>query len=197
MPDYSLCVITPTIGRDTLRDTLQSAALSEYDQWLVLSDGEQPAARAIVDEFKDDKPELVYIEVKNQHRNYGNYQRDLGMRLSDKDFFIFMDDDDIFVPDAIDRIRREINGRKPKPVMFRMIHYANHIIWQTQQLAVGNIGGTMFVVPNIKSRLGKWSDDSTYQSDFMFIESTLKKWPPQSLLWCGDIIAQVKGRLSQ
>lgn len=184
----NLCIITPTISRPTLARTLQSADLGPLDEWLVFGDGPQPEARRVVEKLKPTRPWLVYIETDRQSGRNGNVLRDLAIALSDKDYFVFMDDDDIFAPGAIETIKREIDDRPPAPLIFRMKQPGGAVIWQEMLLTPGNVGGAMFVVPNVREKLGQWAATTGHASDFNFIETTLNKWQPQTARWCGDII---------
>lgn len=191
--NYTLCVITPTIGRQSLRATLESAALSDNDEWLVIGDGPQPEARAIVQELKEAHPYLHYFETDWASNNFGNTQRDIAMSVSDKEYFVFMDDDDIFAPEAIDRIRRDIDHKEPGPQLFKMQNWTGKIIWENRLITVGNVGTPMFVVPNEPKKLARWDATNGYESDCNFIKATVEKWLPKSVKWSGDIIALCKG----
>ncbi len=186
----TLCVITPTISRPTLRRAITSARLTPDDEWLVIGDGSQSEAEAVVESLAI-LPYLQYVEGPRT-RNRGNEQRDLGMSLSDRDYFLFLDDDDVFERGAIDIIRHHLEtADKTKPFMFRM-HHNGGVIWTSRELFPGNVGGSMFCVPNIPDRLGWWSGWSNEQtSDLEFIESTLQHWDAKNdLVWSGDVIVR-------
>lgn len=186
----TICVITPTISRPTLRKALISARLTPEDEWVVVGDGPQPGAEAVVESLAI-IPYLHYIEGPLT-RNMGNEQRDIGMSLSHKDYFLFMDDDDEFVPGAVDIVRRHLREVKgPRPIIFRM-HHNEHVIWTSRMLEPGNVGTSMFCIPNVPGRLGKWSGWPNPQtSDLEFLNDTLKYWNAKSdLIWSGDVIAR-------
>lgn len=185
-----LCVITPTFGRETLRRLLVSDKLAEGDEWLVIGDGPQPHAEAVCDELRI-LPYLRYVEgpLTNDRRNS---QRDLGMRLALADYLIFADDDDVFVPGAIKTIRRQLTGN---PFMFRIWHNGG-VIWQNREIVPGNVGRSMFVVPNNPRRLARWADDPTYAGDVSFIQNTMKFYQLKDLVWAGEIIQVMKPETS-
>lgn len=175
MSNYSLCVITPTISRPTLYQAITSAIV---DEWLVIGDGPQLEAERIVNEVEG----IDYIEGP-QTGDYGNAQRDLGIAQAQADYLSFLDDDDVFMPGAVETIKSQLDG---SPIIFRMLHPTGAVLWQRPGLSVGNVGGSMFIVPNVKSKLGKWANGKGYMSDFDFIETTLKHWGQPK--WAGDVI---------
>lgn len=127
-----LTVITPTKGRDSLRDTLASIApqLAPGDEHLVIGDGPQPGAAALCGLFG-----ARYYDGPLCH-TYGNAQRDYGISLATGDWLAFCDDDDTFTPGALDAIR-SIQVRKPH--IFRM-ETPRGILWEHEQVQEGNVG---------------------------------------------------------
>lgn len=177
----SLCIITPTIGRPTLERTLTSAKLSKNDEWLVIGDG--PQSFSVVDMVEKLGSPYSYIEHP-KNNDCGNALKNFGMAISDKDYFLFLDDDDIFTPDAIELVRHyteQTNG----PIIFRMITPQGETIWKDQIITPGNVGSGMVCFPNIFNKLGKYG--TGYSADFFFIEQTVKKWQGQ-ITWAGEII---------
>lgn len=192
MSDYqpTICVITPTISRDSLKATLESATLSPRDDWVVIGDGPQPKARAIVESLGKNRTYLRYMETEVQRGNWGNIPRDVAMKESPKDYFIFLDDDDVFAPNAMPVLKAELAKAFPCPVMFRLITADGRTIWKDHRFGVGNIAGSMFACRNVPGRIGRWDNDGGYQSDFHFIEQTLNYYPNwrTSLVWSGEVI---------
>jgi hypothetical protein len=188
----TICVITPTIGRPTLRQTLESGAadLGPGDLWIVLGDGPQPEALEICKKI-DFNCKPAFLESVAPLGDYGNSLRDQAMSIATQDYFIFLDDDDIFVPGAISIIKREIAEHYPRPIMFRMMNGNGEFLWRTREVTPGNVGGSMFCCPNTPGRLGTWANGSHHRSDFNFIKETLKLYGPgwrQNLFWSGDVI---------
>lgn len=192
----TICIITPTRGRPTLERTINSITddlVSTDDYWLVLPDGELAWSKVIG--ILPYSKEILLLEPQSHlpQGDYGNKLRDLAMSSSrsDCDYFVFIDDDDVFTPGAIDIIKREIAQHHPRPIMFRMINGNGEILWKTREVTPGNVGGSMFCVPNDPDKLGKWDNGQGHRSDFEFIRSTLEKYGPdwrQQLVWSGDMI---------
>lgn len=198
----SICVITPTIGRPALRQTLESGAahLSDGDLWLIVGDGPQPEALEICRQVLGNRFAFMATEIKLG--DYGNPLRDQAMKFTeqDQDYFVFLDDDDAFAPNAIPIIKREIAQHYPGPIMFRMINGNGELLWHTREVTPGNVGGSMFCCPNTPGRLGTWTNGTGHRSDFNFIEQTLKLYGPgwrQNLFWSGDVIVHCRPEETQ
>ncbi len=88
----SISIITPTIGRNSLRPMLQRVLvqLQDGDEVLVVGDGPQANAKKIVDEFKH---ALVRYWESEPIHNYGNPQRNTAVEEAKGDYLLFVDDD--------------------------------------------------------------------------------------------------------
>jgi hypothetical protein len=195
----SICIITPTIGRPTLRRTLEGGIenLGPQDLWMILGDGPQPEALEIYRqlEFNYQTAFIESIAPKGDYGDYGNYLRDQAMKIAVQDYFIFLDDDDVFAPNAIPIIKHEIAQLYPRPIMFRMINGNGELLWRTREVTPGNVGGSMFCCSNTPGKLGTWANGAGHQSDLHFIEETLKLYGPgwrQNLFWSGDVIVHCR-----
>lgn len=182
----SVCVITPTIGRDSLRTMLQGLLpqLAPGDEVLIIGDGPQPNAQKIVDEIKS--PLIRYWDIP-LIRNYGNPQRNIALREAKADYIMFVDDDDSVHPDGIVKVKTTAQKYPGHPLMFKMFHKTTEI-WRTPTIACGNVSGQMFVAPNVKEKLGRWS--GYYHADFDFITSTVALYPKDSVVWRYEFITK-------
>lgn len=165
----SISIITPTIGRQSLRPMLQRVLvqLKDGDEVLVIGDGPQPNAKKIVDEYKH---ALVRYWESEPIHNYGNPQRNTAVEEAKGDYLLFVDDDDMPSPHALSVIRNVAQQFPEKPLMFKMMH-CGWELWKQPKVEQGNISGQMFVTPNVKGKVGKWS--GRYEADFDFVSSTL------------------------
>jgi hypothetical protein len=175
-----------------LARTLESGAkdLDKNDLWIIFGDGLETGIIEIC-QHVDFNCETALLESVTTFGDYGNSLRDQAMSVATQDYFIFLDDDDIFAPNAIPIIKREIAEHHPRPIMFRMINGNGELLWRTREVTPGNVGGSMFCCPNTPGKLGTWANGRGHQSDFHFIEETLKLYGPgwrQNLFWSGDVI---------
>src|SRR5687767_10019318 len=103
-----LSIIIPTLSRPTLRRTLLSIRPVSPVEVLVIGDGKQPQAKALVKELRTEVPYQLYY-LKGPHtENWGNEQRNMGIEKAQGNHLLFIDDDDIYIPDALKIINRAI-----------------------------------------------------------------------------------------
>ena len=165
-----LTVITPTIGRRSLLDTLLSVAvqLEPDDEHIVIGDSVQPEAEAMCKSFG-----AIYRDGPVSH-NYGNTQRDVAAAIAAGEYLMYCDDDDVLTPDALALVREAVKAQPGIPHLFRMRHPTFGVLWQRPALVCGNVGTPMFVVPN-DGRRSLWDDGNsqTYEGDYRFIARTV------------------------
>jgi len=121
--------------------------------------------------------------------DWGATPRTRGMRQATGTYLLWMDDDDVYHPSGLARVRNAIVANPGRPLMFQM-RRASHlqdVLWSGKDLVQGNVSTQMFVVPNDKSKLGVWGCE--YTGDYEFIKSTLSYYHSESLVWIPEIIA--------
>lgn len=109
------------------------------------------------------------------------------------DYLVFQDDDDMFAPDALLYIRRATRHLKPpRPLIFKFkIHRAGGVtLPRGRDLGLGKVGGHCLVVPNVKEKLGTWTD--RYEGDWDFIEETLRLWEPLEPVFRQEVITYAR-----
>jgi len=182
--DMKISVITPTIGRDSLRTMLDALVpqLEDGDEAIIVGDGPQPNAQRIVESYRNSR--LIYLE-QGPIRNYGNPQRNLAIKMAKGDYLFFVDDDDVPLKDCVKGVKAIASRNPGRPFMFRMYHGPG-LLWETNEIRGGNISGQMFIPPNKPELLGEWS--GKYAADYDFITSTLAKYPEGALMWRGEIV---------
>jgi glycosyltransferase involved in cell wall biosynthesis len=186
--DDALTIVVPTIGRPSLRNTLDSIAcqLQMFDQVFVVADGNYPASNTLVQQYGI---QYGYFELANgPHNDWGARARNFGIDLAKKAYIAFMDDDDHYLPGAFEFIKNAIQMSPGNPFMFRMIHGKN-IIWTRNELALGNVSSQMVVVPNDRKKLGRFTD--RYEGDYDFIKQTADLYSTDydPFIWREEIIS--------
>lgn len=175
----SICIITPTIGRDSMKTMLDGLLpqLVKGDEVLIIGDGPQPNSQRIVNEINS--PFIRYWEIP-LIRNFGNPQRNLAIKEAKADYLMFVDDDDTVHEDGIRKVRKAATKNPGMLLMFKMMHQGIEI-WRTPTVVAGNVSGQMFVLPNVKGKIGTWSGN--YHADLDFMNSTIALYPPNSVVW--------------
>lgn len=178
-------IIVPTCGRRTLKRTLLSmrGQLTIDDEVLVVGDGPQPRAQAVVESLG--WPPLRYIEGP-QTGCFGNSQRMLGIAAATGDYLVFIDDDDTFTSDAINMMRLAVEEQPGKAFMWRFVDRNGGVLWRNAIVTMGNVGTPCICFPAERGRLGKWEE--VYEGDFHYIRSTLNHFAPSEIVWRQEIV---------
>jgi glycosyltransferase involved in cell wall biosynthesis len=152
-----LSVIVPTIGRETLAATLASAAaqLEGGDEVVVVGDGLQPRARALFEAGRTLGPQWRYVEHGSPDE-FGNAQRNAGIRLASGHYLLFIDDDDIYADGALAAVRAAIAAAPGRSFVFKMDNYGD-LLWRLPRFTYGDVGTPMFVCPNLRGALPHWT----------------------------------------
>ena len=163
-PTTTLSIVIPTIGRRSLRQTLESIRpqLGADDQVLIVADkdGNVSRARKICLDVSAGDPRFVYAEKQHEEPGIGDAQRNHGMQIASGTHLAFIDDDDVYADGALAAMRAAACDR---PAIFRMEYRRGRAfseperrLWQEPELVYGNVSTQMFLVPNEPAGLGKW-----------------------------------------
>lgn len=176
----SLSIIIPTIGRPTLRRTLESIRpqLGEDDEVIILCDMAYSATMSMHGNlgnwgFWDERYKLSYAQDAVSF--FGHAQRNLGLKLATKHYVAFCGDDDVYDQNAFSVVRKVIAANPGRPLIFRVDTWSCGLVWRDPMLEVGNVDCGGFVIPNDKMRLGTFS--YRYEGDYDFINGTLRGYP--------------------
>jgi glycosyltransferase involved in cell wall biosynthesis len=186
-PTFS--VIIATSGRKSLRRTLKSLrSQDEGDiEVIVVSDGPQPTARAIVSEEEQHWTAVCYEEGPRTGR-WGNAQKMVGMERAAGRYLMFVDDDDVTKRRAFSAIRKAVHRDPGRMILFRVKRY-DGILWKTREMVEGNVASPQVVVPNLPGRVGSWLTNDRYASDFDFISECARL--QGDVIWDEHVIAVI------
>jgi glycosyltransferase involved in cell wall biosynthesis len=184
-----LSIIVPTIGRPSLADALASIAaqsLGSDGEVICVADGIYPQLARL---WGEAGLRGRYLETPGRSGDFGGTPRNLAMPLAQGDWLLFLDDDDIYLPGALEVIRSVLAAGPRRPHLFRMRHYPSDggILWRKRTVEFGNVSTQMIAVPNDPGRLGSWGDKKG--SDFAFITSTLAHYA-EGPVWRDEVIAE-------
>ncbi len=166
MPKYNyrtISFIIPTVGRQSLKDTVAS-----------------------IEPWPGD--EILVIQHNDSHTGiYGNAERQEGINRAVCDFIAFIDDDDVYASGAREIMDQAIKeSPADNPILFRMQYPDGRILWRKRWVKNGNVGTPMILVPNQKDKLSEW-DIRHRWADFHFINRW--KWPKKEIIWRSEVIA--------
>lgn len=185
----TLTVIVGTLGRPTLATTLRSISEQGADEVIVVADpaGNPDHAKLIGGLFG-----ATYYQCESNEHGRGNAQKTYGVTKVTSTHFAFMDDDDTYLPGALDAMRERATT---VPVVFRMRHPQLGVLWTDPVLRWANVGTPMFLIPNRPGLFGEWVpyEHSNYPGgggDYSFITGTCaKQGEPE---WDQRLICQVR-----
>jgi glycosyltransferase involved in cell wall biosynthesis len=153
----TLSIIIATSGRPTLKRTLASIA------------GQlQPGDEVIV--------------VRDASGDPGDTARMDAMPRARGSHLAFMDDDDVYSRDGLERMRRFARQHPDRVAIFKMEHPVGTTHWRENEpeLRYANVSSQTFLVPNVPGRLGRWhevprtSGKGMYAGDYVFILETVE-----------------------
>lgn len=187
-------VVVPTLGRQSLPETLASINRDLAEIIVVADTFEMPAT--IRDAIKGEAKRWAcrYLEVDAGHHDWGSPQLQAGYAAAEGDWILNCGDDDCYEPFAFETIKRAIDSiAAPVPMMFRTVLHPSPVrgntvpvvLWHDPELRNRNITGQCFVIPNVQEKIGRWD----ILVDFGFITSTVELWGGD-VAWRTEVISQ-------
>lgn len=170
----SLSIILPTINRPTLRAAIESVVpqLKLADELIVIGHGVLPKVAYAVSQY----PKTRYFEDYTDSP-YGADRRNVGMDYAYGSHFVFLDDDDILLPNALTIIRAQIR-QQPEHLLFFRITQGVHGIsnWYIDKFIPHNIACANIVVPNT-AITPRWTTPHDDTEDWVFIKTCAEVFP--------------------
>jgi len=156
-----LSVVIPTIGRQTLQDTLTSLRVqpeSDGIEVLVVADTHGPVNAQL--EYARTRVEATgqrWLELDAGINCVGQPQRTFGAKAATAPWVWFTQDDNIAAEDSLLAIQSAIEAQpRPRPLFFQMLTYWGARIWQVPMLAQGNIDADCLVFPREVAKQVEW-----------------------------------------
>lgn len=134
---------------------------------LIASSGRPTLQRAIdsvVPQLQDGDEIFVHV---NNDCPWGHESRNLMMDVARGDYLLFLDDDDAYVPDALEKVRYAIASDPGASIHIFRMDYGDHQIWSDPEIRLGNVSTIMFCVNRLDCEGAVWAD--VYEGDFHFI----------------------------
>ncbi len=181
----TLTVILPPIGRPTLPAALDSC--KDADHIIVVTEGLTSHPPCLLDWWDTPATDSVLqIIGLPAHGDAGHTARNYALKLASDDLIAFMDDDDVFLPWAIDAIRRV--AALDRPTVFRIDCQWNGVVWKDPAVRFGNVSTQGIVVPNLPDQLGTWGPKPG--GDHAFLASTVAKMGDPK--WATQVVAVLR-----
>lgn len=109
-----ISVIVPTIGRTSLKETLESIAKQTYQNFeiIITDDTKDRKAERVVENFKAKYPQLnIKYVINTKYKNGPGGNKNNGLDHAEGDFVTFIDDDDTLLPNALEVAFRHIKNK--------------------------------------------------------------------------------------
>lgn len=181
----SLGIVISTPGRRSLSRTLASILYQRdgVEEVLVVGDGFDGATKELVEFYTTlGLPSRYQATVKT--RDWGHTQVNYGLRHVKGDYVTYQDDDDIYLPRALEEmIRLASEQRDPHPILGRVKTPKLGLLWQRPD-ATSVLDGHCLVTPNDKKRLG-WMAP-VHHGDQGYLHTTLRnyaQWSWTDRIW--------------
>ncbi|WP_158218621.1 glycosyltransferase family A protein [Synechococcus sp. 1G10] len=168
-------VVIPTYKRHRmLREALASVFRQTLSNWevLVVADGHDPVVEQIVASFGD--PRLSYRPSPHVGL-YGNHQRNLGILAARGEYFLFLDDDNLLEPHAVEMMCSGFRSTATGYVICPIIH-GGRKQFPGQGFCEGHVDTLNFMLTRQALYLSgpwKWS----YSADFHLIAAAERRFP--------------------
>ncbi len=200
----TLTLVIPTIGRPTLARTLDSLRGQPWgpgDAVLLVCD--DPAAAPVVRELYPQfgLPVRYHETAKLGHYGHGVRNWVQGSRLVKTTHRAQLDDDDVWMPDALRTVRAAITEEPARPHIFKMDwrNAGEHrpaadrpVLWAEPVMREANVGTPMLVAPFDPSKDAEW--EPRYNGDFAHIAGTCARYPGGPV-WHNDVICYTRPHL--
>lgn len=99
-------IIVPFLNRENfLGEAIESVAAQSHENWelILVDDGSIDKSRLIAEEWVAKHPKKIFLFEHENHENRGaSASRNLGLCQSRGEYLIFLDSDDVFLPDALE-----------------------------------------------------------------------------------------------
>lgn len=179
-------IVIPTPGRRSLGRTLTSIAYQKdyVEDVLVVGDGHSEATKELCEWFAETANLPVRYQATVKTRDWGHSQVNYGLLHVKGDYVTYQDDDDIYLPRALDEMARLATELPtPRPIIGRVKTPELGILWQRPN-ATTVLDGHCLVAPNDKKRLGWMSFH--HHGDQCLLHTTLrnyKEWAWADRVW--------------
>lgn len=108
-------IITPTIGRSTLADAVKSIRDQGYKnvEHLIVYDGPPDAIFSeVFNEYNSRKHKTRVLATGSNFKDFGHSVRSWSIDYATGDYILYMDDDDVYIGDALQKISEFIESTK-------------------------------------------------------------------------------------
>jgi hypothetical protein len=149
---------------------------------IVATSGRRSLARTLASITPQLRPGDEMMIICDDSGDAGDTPRMRAMPRARGSHLTFIDDDDVYAHDALEKMRRFARDHPGRIGIFKMEHVVGTTHWRQDEpvLRYANVSTQTFLVPNIPGRLGRWQEEprphdpgKTYAGDYTFITETI------------------------
>lgn len=163
--------IIPTIGRDTLKNTINSLINQTIKEWnaIIIFDGISSTIKN-----DDSRIEIMEIDKKGSNLNNSGFVRNCGISCAKTKWIAFIDDDDIIANDYIEIFYKELNNTIDLDVIIFRMKLKDRIIpkLETDNFYVCDVGISYVMKKEIFNKGFKFVPDGA--EDFLHLDTIRK-----------------------
>lgn len=114
--DYKLSILIPTKNRKKLLERALNSVCNQSvlaDEVIVVNDGSNDDTKIFIESFVKLNPQLNIVFIDKPESGGVNTARNQGLNIAKSDWVAFLDDDDEFLSDAIQKIKNKIKEIPP------------------------------------------------------------------------------------
>ena len=180
-----------------MKRTLQSiidAGLTDKDEVIAVVDMEEGGIGridklcAMLNQLGIPQVKVESPKITKGKKGYPSELRNYAHDMAVGDFITYMDDDDVYMPGALDTIRTRVAINTNTAHMFKIQYPNGTLRWKVKKIGVvGNVGGHCVVPPNIDG-LPKWQASGLAAP--LFVNACIGKFHP--VMWHEDVIVRLR-----
>ena len=171
-------IITPTICRPSLLRLCRSIDSQTQSNWehLIVVDAPRTDItkdqRKIIDAISLNQ-NRSYSYCEKRHNNYGHTCRHQSWELAKGDYILYVDDDDYLADNDVLKTLDSVTGDW---AVFPILRHGQ--IFFSLPPGTCSTGTGMFIH---RKEIGRWPDSGSYETDGLFVEDLVRKYPYQVL----------------
>lgn len=191
MTPPTLSILIPTRGGGDLSyvfQTITTQELIDGDEVLVIGDGPQPQIAEQINALG--KP-FRYAHTAQPTGDYGHSQLNYGLELARGEYIMGTDDDDGYLPRAIESVRAALMESPGRPHLFKFWSNDRYLVWNEargKKIEETFVGGHNLVIPNVEGKNGNFPP--RYRGDFDWIKSVLANYAEKDWVWRDEILTR-------
>jgi hypothetical protein len=190
-----ISIVIPTTWRNSLVDAVLSAYHREV-QTIVVIDGDAMAVNPkMIGKFAHAHPLIASTGKRND--DYGATARNVGVQLAEGEYVMFLDDDDVYLPWALDKVLERIGESQKDEVLVFSMKYASTkdvverlrgtVLWKDEVLRQSEVGTPMLAIPLYMALKTRWHPGYGHDHQYARELGQIAKFR-----WFRDVIVEVR-----